>query len=298
MKKLIRLLILITTSQVSFCQSKIYSLLDGKTIVSSIYQEPTILNTEPTTVVNEKTNTTTITTYAKGNVKRRFVVTRNMAFKANENSSIIKFKIQRIQQTNNRINIDTNMPFGSDEVSKVALDNFLPVVKKNVDVKLHTTNNFTKTDLEIIELSQAELPSLNSQSVLSGVLISENNIDKKDWTDSIKVVDGYYINNYKLVEEGKLLFKLEGYFVPNKRTPKSPSEEVDYSLLKEGQSIEAETEILEMKYSGTVTMFEKYPNVIQNIELENYSSIIMTIMGDPLPEKAKTNFRVINKFID
>lgn len=217
MKKLIRLFILLTISQISFAQSETCRLLDGKTIVSSIYQEPTILNTESTTVVNEKTNTTTIMIYAKGNNKKRFVVTRNIAFKASGNSSTIKFKIQRIQQTNSRVNIDTNMPFGSDEISKGTLDIFLPVVKKNVDVKLHTTNNFSKTDLEIIELSQAELPPLNSQSVLSGVLMSENNIDKKDWTDSIKVADGLYINHYKLIEEGKLLFKLEGYFVPKKK---------------------------------------------------------------------------------
>ena len=293
MKKILVLLLLILIANASFAQSSDYSVFDSKTIISIFYKEATHVDTEPTTVVDEKNNMTIITNYAKG--VNRFSVTRNLAFKGKD-APIVKFKIMRLQDKNSRYSIDTHAPFGSDEISKMAIENYLPLVKKSITIKLKEKNEPTKAEEEIIELSRVDLPELHSPGALSGVLLNRPE-GATSWTDSIEVKEGYYVNSYEIRDEAKKQYQLKGYFAPSKKsvdTSKKKSDG-DYSNLQPGQGIQAETEILEVKYEGRISLSEKYPTLIQNIELDVYSSINLTVMGQIESMRTNNKIRIINK---
>lgn len=293
MKKILVLLLLILTTKASFAQTADYSGLDNKIIVSIFYKEATHVDTEPTTVVDEKNNITIITNYSKG--VNRFSVTRNLAFKSND-APIVRFKIMRLQDKNSRYSIDTHAPFGSDEISKMAIENYLPLVNKNITIKLKEKNELTKAEEEIIEVSRVDLPELHSPGVLSGVILNRPE-GTTSWTDSIEVKEGYYVNSYVVLDEARKQYKLKGYFVPRKKSADASKKKNvgDYSNLQPGQGIQAETEIVEVKYEGTISMSEKYPTLIQNIELDVYSSINLTVMGQIESTRTNNKIRLINK---
>ncbi|UTA66660.1 hypothetical protein [Emticicia sp. 21SJ11W-3] len=291
MKKIFILLAL--TIHHAFAQSGVYQVLDNKTIVSVFYKETAHLDTEPTTVVDEKNNMTIITNYSKG--VNRFSVTRNLAFKGKD-APILTFKIMRVQDKNSRYSIDTHAPFGSDEISKMAVENYLPLVKKSITIKLKESNELTKTEEEIIELSRVDLPELHSAGALSGVLLNWP-VGNTGWTDSIAVREGYYVNSYVVLDEAKKQYKLKGYFVPLKKSADASLKKNndDYNNLVPGKGIQAESEIVEVKYEGVIGMSEKYQMLIQNIELDVYSAINLTIMGRIESNRTNNKIRLINK---
>lgn len=292
MKKIVFLLLMVLNKLSSFAQTNNYSSLEKKIIVSLIYKESAFVNAESKTVNDEKSNTTVVTNYPSGT--NRFIVTRNLDFKSKD-ASLVKFKVMRIQHKTSKYSIDTNVPFGSDEISKMAIEGYLPLIKKNINVKLDQKNNLTKDELEIIELSQMDLPILSSQNVLSGVLL--NKPDGADsWTDSVKVKDGCYINSYAMVDEAKHEYKLNGHYKPNPRKDSSlRKSDTDLTDLSPGQGIQAETEIVGMKYKGTVILSGQYPGFIQSIELDNYSSTNIKTGGIVDNEQLKIKLRISNK---
>ncbi|WP_259014459.1 hypothetical protein [Emticicia fluvialis] len=291
MKKIFILLAL--TIHHAFAQSSFYQVLDNKTVVSVFYKETARLDTEPTTVVDEKNNMTIITNYSKG--VNRFSVTRNLAFKGKD-APILKFKIMRVQDKNSRYSIDTHAPFASDEISKMAVESYLPLVKKSITIKLKESNELTKAEGEIIELSRVDLPELHSPGALSGVLLNRPE-GTTGWTDSIAVREGYYVNSYVVLDEAKKQYKLKGYFAPVKKSADASlkKNDDDYNNLVPGKGIQAESEIVEVKYEGVIGMSEKYPTLIQNIELDVYSAINLTIMGRIESNRTNNKIRLINK---
>ncbi|RYU96384.1 hypothetical protein [Emticicia agri] len=292
MKKLIILLLIVLDRQIVFAQTYNYNSLDNKTIVSIVYKESSFLNTDPKTVVDENTNTTLVTNYPPGS--NRFIVTSNLDFKTKD-SPLVKFKVMRIQQKTSKFSIDTNVPFGSDEISKMAIEGYLPLIKKNINVKLNQKNNLTKDQIEIIELSQMDLPILNSQSVLSGILINKPD-NTNSWTDSVKVKDGFYINTYTMVDEAKHQYKLNGYYKPNPKKESSLKKSTtDVTDLQPGQGIEAEVELLEMKYEASILLSGQYTGLIQSIDLNTYSSTNIKSIGIIENEQLKTKTRISNK---
>lgn len=195
-----------------------------------------------------------------------YYATKQFEFKPSGENVNLSIKAKRIKTKNADMDIDTDIPFGTNPGSKMALDHYLSLLE-NMNKVTYTLNKI-ETD-KTVGISISALPLLHPIYELSGVLLYQQTTLSigQTWTDTLENKDGKFVNTYKVLknDEKKSTISLVGYLEPNNE--KIVMEPFDRSKHMTGAPIEAQIRFSSMDYKGEMLVWNEN-GVIEKVELE------------------------------